>query len=61
MLDDDEPRGAPALAQPVLDRLGIDELSDYVRALRAEITRAEAVMEAKRGQRAAAELFFRPR
>ena len=44
-----------------LDQLGIDELGDYVRALRAEIRRAEATMELKRGQRAAAETFFRPK
>ena len=61
MLEDDEPRGAPALAQPALYQLGIDELGDYVRALRAEIRRAEATMELKRGQRAAAETFFRPK
>lgn len=59
MFEDDEPRKSPVLAQPVLDPLGIDELGDYIAALRAEISRAEAAVERKRGHRAAAETFFR--
>lgn len=59
MLEDDTPRTLPVLPQPGLDPLGIDELHGYIAALRAEIARAEATIERKRGHREEASSVFR--
>jgi uncharacterized small protein (DUF1192 family) len=63
MTADDEdlvPRASRARAQPlVLDSLGIAELEDYVRELRAEISRAEAEIQRKQGHRSNADALFR--
>lgn len=60
--DDDEDlrsAGAPRwLAPRVLDSLSVAELGDYVLALKAEITRAEAAADAKRSHRAGIESLF---
>ncbi len=59
-LEDDEPRrAAPLLARPPLDRLGIEELEGYIAGLRAEIARAEAEIDRKKGLRNAAHAFFK--
>ncbi len=58
--DDDRPTPPPTrLAKPVLDRLSIDELHDYIAELRTEITRVEADITKKGHSRNAAEAFFK--
>ncbi len=55
------PTKAPArheLGQP-LDALSVDELSERIELLRAEIARLEAARENKSASRAAADAFFR--
>jgi uncharacterized small protein (DUF1192 family) len=52
---------APArheLGQP-LDALSVDELSERIELLRAEIVRLEAARESKSASRAVADAFFR--
>lgn len=48
-----------ALVPIALDRLGVAELERYIGSLRAEIARAEAQIEAKRGHRSAADGLFK--
>ena len=59
--EDDTPkaRRPGMVAAPPLDTLGIEELRDYIAALRAEITRAEAAIAKKDTHRNAADAFFR--
>jgi uncharacterized small protein (DUF1192 family) len=60
--DDDEealPRKRAWLEKRVLDMLGIEELQDYIAALRAEIERVEAEVARKNSHRDTAESFFR--
>ena len=59
MPDDEGPRPKPRLAQPPLDPLGVEELRAYIAELRAEIARAEAVIERKQNHRGAADALFR--
>ncbi len=62
--DDEElfaPKKAPArheLGQP-LDALSVDELSERIETLRAEIARLEAARRNKSASRAAADGFFK--
>ena len=48
------------LNPPVLDSLGVDELTLYVTELEAEIVRVRRAMVAKRAHAEAASLFFKP-
>jgi uncharacterized small protein (DUF1192 family) len=60
MLEEEEsPRPQRRVTRLVLDTMGIDELQGYIAELRAEITRAEAAIESKKGHRGIAESFFR--
>lgn len=60
--DDDEeirPLGAVRWLEPrLLDNLSVAELGEYVIALKAEISRAEAAAEAKKSHRAGVEALF---
>jgi uncharacterized small protein (DUF1192 family) len=57
-LDDLDPRHkkSPPLN---LDTMNIDDLQEYVAALKAEIVRVEAKIKAKQGHAAAAAAFFK--
>jgi uncharacterized small protein (DUF1192 family) len=57
----DEPRPPKGLTiQPArFDGCDVEELQDYIAALREEIARAEAAITARRAVRDAAENFFR--
>lgn len=57
--DENEPRKAKVFEPRVLDRLSIEELNDYIGALREEIARAEADIARKQAVRAGAEAFFK--
>jgi uncharacterized small protein (DUF1192 family) len=60
--EEDTPRPAKnLLSPPVLDTLGVEELTAYIAALEAEIARVRAAIEAKRAHAAAAAMFFRPK
>jgi uncharacterized small protein (DUF1192 family) len=60
MIEDDEPKPQRRrLEPPMLDSWGEAELSSYIDELRAEILRAQAEIERKRGHREAAAAFFR--
>ena len=59
-MEEDLPRPKPArLTPPVLDGMGVAELTDYVGELEAEIVRVKADIARKGSHRAAADLFFR--
>ncbi len=59
-IDEDLPRPKPArLTPPVLDGMGVEELTLYIAELEAEITRVKADIARKSSHRAAADLFFR--
>ena len=59
-MDDDRPAPKPAMLPPlVLDRMDIDELHEYIDALRAEIGRAEAEIGRKAAHKSVADSFFR--
>ena len=59
LVDDDlEPTNRPRKPKP-LDGMSVDELREYVDALKAEIARAEAAIGAKSAHRAAADAFFK--
>ena len=64
MSEEDLPLPSPRMSARVekanLDPLGLAELQRYIDELRAEISRAEAVIAAKHGHRSAADAFFRP-
>ena len=58
--DEDAPvRKRIRLEKLVLDRLGIEELRDYIGELKEEIARVEADIDRKQGHRSAADAFFR--
>lgn len=57
--EDNEPRKTAGFEPRVLERMSIDELRDYIVALKEEIARAEADIKAKEGVRAGAEAFFK--
>jgi uncharacterized small protein (DUF1192 family) len=57
-LDDLDPRQKKAKALN-LDEMNIDDLREYVAALRAEIERVEAKIGAKQSHASAAESFFK--
>lgn len=57
--EDLRPAGLPRWLEPrLLDSLSVAELGDYVVALKAEITRAEAAADAKKNHRAGIEALF---
>ncbi len=57
--DDLEPKKASTSFEPrVFDALSIEELTTYIEELKAEIARAEAVIQAKKGFRDTAEGIF---
>ena len=59
LMDDDlEPRNGPKKPKP-LDGMSVDELRDYIDALKAEITRVEATLSAKSAHMAAAAALFK--
>jgi uncharacterized small protein (DUF1192 family) len=53
------PRPARGLTPPVLDGWDVQDLRDYIAALRAEIERAEAAITKRESHRSAADLLFR--
>jgi uncharacterized small protein (DUF1192 family) len=60
MFEEERPRPAPLRFQPAaLDGWGVEELKSYIAALQAEISRAEAAMEARQRHRGAADALFR--
>ena len=57
-LDDLDPRQKKP--KPLnLDEMNIDDLKEYVAAMKAEIERVEAKIKAKQGHASAAESFFK--
>lgn len=60
LMDDEErPRSAPRFQPMVFDGWDVAQLREYIAALQAEISRAEAAIGARDAQRAAAEAFFK--
>jgi uncharacterized small protein (DUF1192 family) len=60
LMDDEErPRSAPRFQPLVFDGWDVAQLREYIAALQAEISRAEAAIDARDAQRAAAEAFFK--
>jgi uncharacterized small protein (DUF1192 family) len=61
MIEPDEPRKKPAKHEIGSDvsALSVDELTERVAMLTAEIGRLEAAINAKKASRAAADLFFK--
>lgn len=59
MFDDDlDPKKKPAKAKN-LEPMSVDELTDYVETLKAEIIRAEAEIAKKKAYASAASSFFK--
>jgi len=58
MIDDEEVK-QPACPLKTLEPMSVSDLRAYIAGLRAEIARAEAVIEGKEGARGLAESFFR--
>jgi len=60
-MDDDElPRPKRRWVEPVaLEPVSVEDLREYVAALRAEIGRVESAIEGKQSHRSAAEKFFK--
>lgn len=56
--DDDKPKNA-AQKLKNLDPMSVEDLKEYIEALREEITRAEAEITKKGASKAAAEAFFK--
>ncbi len=56
--DDLEPRNQPPKPRD-LSGMGISELEEYIAGLRAEIARAQGVIEQKRAARQGADVFFK--
>lgn len=54
-----EPRMPKGFQPRVLDNLSIEELTNYIEELKAEIARAEAAIGAKKNVRDSAEGIFR--
>ncbi len=60
MLTDDDLEPRKRAGRPrVLDAMSVDELNGYVTDLKAEITRVEAAIEAKRAHMAAMSALFK--
>jgi uncharacterized small protein (DUF1192 family) len=61
MIDDEEiqPKKHVTVEKPALDPLSVSDLQGYIADLRAEITRAEAAIERKKGARGHADQFFK--
>ncbi|MFN0115010.1 MAG: DUF1192 domain-containing protein [Paracoccaceae bacterium] len=60
LFEEEERPKPPSRFQPaVLDRWSVEEVRDYITALREEIARSEAAIEAKQAQIKAAASFFR--
>ncbi|MGO9816602.1 MAG: DUF1192 domain-containing protein [Acidocella sp.] len=60
--EEDSPRPAKKLfSPPVLDALGVEELTAYITALEEEITRVRQAIAAKQAHAAAAASFFKPK
>ena len=57
--DDGQAKKRVLLERPVLDPFSVADLTEYIAALRAEITRAEAAIAAKQGARGHADSFFK--
>lgn len=57
--EDDRPKRVQRFEPPVLDRWDVEELREWIETLKAEIARAEAAIQGKQAQRAAADAFFR--
>jgi uncharacterized small protein (DUF1192 family) len=53
------PRPTNRFQPPVIDRWGVEELRDYIVALREEIGRAEREIGKREASKAAADIFFR--
>ncbi|MBU6448079.1 MAG: DUF1192 family protein [Rhodospirillales bacterium] len=61
MSEEDLPqRPKKLLEPPVLDRLGVEELTLYIAELEAEIARVNEAISGKKAHAAAASLFFKP-
>jgi uncharacterized small protein (DUF1192 family) len=60
--EEDLPRPAKKLlSPPVLDTLGVEELTAYIATLEEEIARVRQAIAAKQAHAAAAAMFFKPR
>ena len=59
LAEDEAPRPKTSLARPLLDALGVAELTTYIAELRGEIARAEQEITRKQGHRAAADSVFK--
>jgi uncharacterized small protein (DUF1192 family) len=61
MQDDEEirPKKHVLLEKPPLDPLSVDDLQAYIADLKAEISRAEAVIDKKHGAKGHADTFFK--
>jgi uncharacterized small protein (DUF1192 family) len=57
--DDLKRNKAKSFEPKMFDAFSVDELNTYIAELKAEIARAEAAIEAKRGFRSSAEDVFR--
>ncbi|MDB5317625.1 MAG: hypothetical protein JWO24_3469 [Rhodospirillales bacterium] len=58
MENDDKPRPANGFVPPAFDGWSVADLRDHIAALRADVTRAEAVIAAREGSQKAAAGFF---
>jgi len=59
--EEDLPRPAKKLfSAPVLDTLGVEELTAYIAMLEEEITRVRQAITAKQAHASAAAAFFKP-
>lgn len=56
--DDNEPRNRPKKPKP-LDNMSVEELREYIGALKAEILRVETAMNAKSAHMSAADALFK--
>lgn len=58
--EDLPPRKKKLLEPPVLDSLGVEELTLYITELETEIARVREAIKAKQAHAAAASFFFKP-
>lgn len=58
--EDLPPRKKKLLEPPMLDSLGVEELTIYIAELEAEIARVRLAINGKQAHAAAASLFFKP-
>jgi uncharacterized small protein (DUF1192 family) len=59
MMEEERPRPVPGFTPAALDSWGVAELRGYITRLRAEITRAEAAIQARESHRGAVDALFR--